>query len=1124
MHYNLGPDTFAKDGDRKAKHIGERGHTGGARAPLMLDLRGSRMTALTSNLEIVIPKDVVARGVTFKKKRNEIADFTLYLNYATANLREITGVMGEDEAKIADQLKNLPEAVLERLADFLWGFRFDEPGRDFSGRPAAQKVFDHDYRRLAPKLALKVFELRNYFVHCDRTGNEPLVCDRDLYVLLEGVLRPIAEAEGRGPRCQADKLYQMHLMNLRGRFDQPMDGRRYDLTRRGVMFIVCLALYKDDAEEFLSCFADMRLPSRRRDEIDKEMLEESVWASTKAEIDRKKPKKRALVHAFTYFSYRRGRVSVDGEAPDFLNFANIIGYLNKVPRVSHDYLSLEEERAVLAELERKSTESAENRAVKYDLAKQIRAKDRFVSLAAAWCEDFEVLPCLRFKRLDITPSMGRKRYGYGKDEDNAVRLGRHYAIEDGAIRFEWRARDHVFGPIHVKSLRSCVGEVEFRHLLCCALRSPKDTNAALDRYFAAYHAVLEILLNTSDVTDLNVFGNTALATAVETVVGQPLGTLFEKEQEDICAVLGRHFPKNVWRFFIQTEARPSDEELRYELEKRLYAQIGRCEDFLTRVGKLRRWVRENGRKEPESRAPFPRCGKRELLNPPRECRVSDASCAARVMEFLDYNLAADRKFRQLALGDQHNTGMRDFEYQIVQRAIGKFSLDNSGFWGGICKGGEKDFAGIVVTLRPELAQVVRDLRRETKSYPKGRMGYTLLDLASAAATLMKRTCERLVAKGPKLDGAVLRQFKVRTGLPFSHDAIVRSVLGIDMERWQTAFDRENGHPYRGRALADVEHVVSQVPLPNGLADRLVCALPRVFGGDGEGKVDWSRLFGSLDARNGKLSLRDYYDTSALVRYVHDHSNHADEHVDPSAPGINPWTDADPRIPRPDFSRGGINKAIRSIKTVHNQDRLLLAFAQEYWKQFVRLNASQDGKARFDEATSVRDFFTEDILRPFNGGKAQLVLSQNDVFSPTYAHVTERVNARTLHDILAQQHPGETRFHFSEVAQLFARKQRECRRLRLELLPRLDRFAERCPIPKSAYDAVIATVQDEKPAVRSTAVRTMEYEKYRRVFPSLTREQYELVADVRNEVMHRNILVVDDEKIQELRTLLTALRC
>ena len=212
--------------------------------------------------------------------------------------------------------------------------------------------------------------------------------------------------------------------------------------------------------------------------------------------------------------------------------------------------------------------------------------------------------------------------------------------------------------------------------------------------------------------------------------------------------------------------------------------------------------------------------------------------------------------------------------------------------------------------------------------------------------------------------------------------------------------------------------------------------------------------------------------SPLVGYIKTHSDHTEEEPDSSAPGINTWADADSRTIKPDFSRGGINKAIRAIKTAHNQDRLLLKFAIQHWEEFKKTRAYDERKTAYEKALSVRDYFNGTFTYALKGGVG-LRLSRNDVFSPTFTHVVE--NAAAIVDLLKHENPDVKEVSFYDVAQLFARKQRESRKLRMELLPLIEQFGAKSPIPQEEYTRINA--EGGKNDERKKKIRAMEYSYY-----------------------------------------------
>ena len=163
---------------------------------------------------------------------------------------------------------------------------------------------------------------------------------------------------------------------------------------------------------------------------------------------------------------------------------------------------------------------------------------------------------------------------------------------------------------------------------------------------------------------------------------------------------------------------------------------------------------------------------------------------------------------------------------------------------------------------------------------------------------------------------------------------------------------------------------------------------------------------------------------------------------------------------------------------------------------------------------MRDYFNGTFTYALKGGVG-LRLSRNDVFSPTFAHVVE--NAAAIVDLLKHENPDVKEVSFYDVAQLFARKQRESRKLRMELLPAIEKFAEKCPIPLEEYARI--DVQEGKAPEKKRARRAMEYSYYSKAMPALTEAEYNLIADVRNAVMHSTLLVTDDDAYRVAKAVL-----
>ena len=427
----------------------------------------------------------------------------LYLNMAVINIQEIAQIDVTDEAKIEEALKNKGSETIRSVGRFLWLFRQDEPDA------VTLKSDGKEYKAadLTLMLVQKIFALRNLFAHSNRSDILPLLSNRDFYVLLEGILLEQAREYVAEVGGNAEKLFKLKLMNQHS-FLAKTDilfekNKQYELTRKGIIFLTCLGLYKDEAEEFCQQFKDMQLPER----CPFGALEECGKAVCSQEKEKKCnfSKIKSLRQMFTYFACRKGRREINAANLDYMCFSDIITYLNKVPEQSLELLPLKAEKDMLELKKALSEEQEHNKEYKYSLHK--RFKNRFLAFATAYCEDFELLPSLRFKRLDISDSVGRKRYCFGTDNDQRNRMDRHYAIKNDAVHFEFIPTAH-YGEIHIDSLRSSIGETEFKNLFFCGKRLGfARVDAALNEYFSAYHRILEVMINA--------LGNQNLATKIQ---------------------------------------------------------------------------------------------------------------------------------------------------------------------------------------------------------------------------------------------------------------------------------------------------------------------------------------------------------------------------------------------------------------------------------------------------------------------------------------------------------------------------------------------------------------------------------------------------------------------------------
>ena len=1011
---------------------------------------------------------------THKNNLDESPVFLLYLNYAVNTICDIAELDREmlNPPDVVESLRRKGDETIQKLADFFWLFREDNPRQDFP-----------DYQKYTLKIVEKIYELRNYFAHSDRSDVTPLTVDREMYVFLGGILLEQARSEVMNLGLHATKIFKMKLFALR---DQ--ESKRYDFTRRGLIFLICLALYRDDAVEFTQCLEDMKLPVR----FSEEPLEEKALSIGGPAVN-KPVEAKAFVELFTFFSARRGR-SVKFLEDDvcYLAFADIIGYLNKVPPAAMDYLSLDQETERLRELCGKSQESEKNKEYKYSLHRRYR--DRFLSFAAAYCEMFDVLPSMRFKRLDISNDIGRKRYLFGKENDNTVHQDRHYQIQDDTIRFEFVPETH-YGPIHIDSLRSAVSASTMKQLLFAKF-SGQDVDAAVREYFTAYHRILETVVNKEECDDLFLEDGSFLRD-FSTVSGWPA----EAIEEDLL-LLEPFFPQNLLRYFLHDDMLPDDRSLSRILKSRLNAQIVHADDFLVRLNKKEEWLRQlaaEREKNPEAKLPRPVCSRTEVKNPPRDCDLSDGEMIHWVFKYLNLHLSNERKFRQLPQGKQHREGVTDHEYQLLHSIIGKYAMDS------------RSFSSYLRTHRDELKNCVAELERLVMRYKKqsGRRSPTLSMLARAAVECFRNDCRQELRKcDAPCTGEELRErcrrFGVRPGMPLDRVSLLKTVLKIDLEKWTAAYDYENRAKYGDRRLDQGGHVVSQIPFPANFAERVMGeefrlpnreklpaeensrrkALAECFVRE-DGKpvrFDFGAAF-----RNWKPNIlpRDFYDVRPLLA--------AFRAVKAGTPvnGV-PGFLAVPRNPEfpPELSRVALDKAVRSLRDVENQDKILLRIAEDYWARYHGSGFfdSDRGPASAVENPTVYDFFSTPVRIRFSSGKRFIRILPNDVNRPVLAQIQRYAN-----DIaqVMSRNGSEREFEFYDMLREYRRIQASDRCERLDLIPLFQEFETAVSIPENAYAGK-----------NRQEIFTMEFAAYRKVFSGLMPEQYRQIVDARNKVYHR----------------------
>ncbi len=1067
--------------------------------------------------------------------------FITYLNYAVNNLSAVAGIDFSDEKKVRSSLyrgeQSMIERRLQKLADFLWTFQVKDPASDERGlkNKLGNGIYD-----LATWLVERIVALRNFFVHVNGKSNTPLILDQSQYVFIEGILGNDARKATMAPGLNSSKAQKLKLVASHDK-----TNRSYEFTRKGLIFLTCLGLYKDEAEEFCHLFREMKVPDRIDDKELDEELEDGRRSIVLGKKDfetfkGRKGKGRALIELFSFYSYRRGRQSLHAENLDFMCFADIVGYLNKVPAPALEFLPLKKERETLDALTAASAKSEENKQTKYTLRR--RDVNRFLSFAAAYCEDFNVLPSLRFKRLDVRQTTGRHQYVFGsedaKDKDeaesNRVRMNRHYAIRRDAIPFEFIPSQH-YGPIRICSLRSAMSATEMRTLLYVRAygiekenNKPIDVNTPLRRYFEAYHRILERMVNADSIAAISLDDKTYLDD-LATICGTT-PEAFRASPDSFRSFI----PESLLRYFTKKTGTRTDAELVNQLATKLLAGYNRTSDILVRYDALQDWNKEakpwkdaqdEWREQidlfrnhhpnqplpprlsdfdryleslPEKNRPVrpanPHCrigtGDNEISNPPTSCRFSDADYVSFVFDYFNLFLPNNRKFRQLPISEQHREGIEDHLFQLVHTAIGKTSLDPKGL------------EDLLEKKRSELSGYLKALKKAVKSRP-----IKLEDLAIAAVSLTNDLyCEELnrwstVDLSKTSHDTILAaciRFGVRPGMPVEAKSLLKTILGIDYDAWRHAYDISNGKPYENRRLENEEHIAARIPLPNEFSNRLAAELPRKWRGlflkpvaaDAPASVNFNAAFRAWFP-DGQLSLRDFYDVSPLVESLvsrkHRNSNPDGSTREPSS--------------FDSLSFKTLDATIREIKNFENQDKTLLFVAMEYWKRFQETDTFLKKMVMpFSEKTTLREFFDTPVKMEKKG--ITVSFRPNDINRPAFATLfgDHRAAEDYRQKIVGILSPDGSRksFDFFEMATVFREQKARDRHERLEITPYIVNFDASCEIPDSEYTRISEGLSG---AEKTEAIRKMEFEHYHAVLPDLTRKDYDKIADARNAAVH-----------------------
>lgn len=1047
---------------------------------------------------------------------DETPAFTTYLTLALGNLSDIAGddLTGKNDAETLEKAMRASPEKLHAAASFLWLFREDDPKGAYKAGEAEEK---------AVWIVRQLWELRNLFVHPEAGAARALTVTPEFYRFVEGELYGEAREHALGERRQSEKVFKARLF-------VPHDEAKtsYELTRKGIIFLVCLALYAHDAHEFLQQFADFKRAPRAWE------IEDGLEAEPTAEEWTKLRKKgggaRAFHDAFTHYSMRAGRTDFDVTDANYLNFANILLYLNKVPLESYGRLALADEAEALAKAAAGSTESEENKRFKYLL--QPRLKDRFLTLALAWIEDFRKLDCLRFKRLDTTVRPERKRYLYGRIPEGAKNefgeeihdangMDRHYAIRDGVAPFEFVPEKH-YGPIHIERLRGGIGENELMRLMLALCTGPsrrlRDPNEAVKEYLTAYHRILERMLGAKDLSELTL-EDPLFREDFKTVSGKGEEAL---SPERFAEEMKPFFPAVLTRYFTGKDLKPDTAALQAALRQRFEALEGHARDFLKRLETLTAWRQLDA--EQRGKKP-PLCKVGELRYPPRTSAIGDAELIQTVVRYLNLNLDPEEKFRQLPRGKRHR-GVRDVEFQLLHRDIGNFGTKPENLWKTLEKraslNGEE--GGPLAQLKEREGRLFQEEKKRCqgkldRNGKKLQPRHTLTMLAAAAAELLAEDAGflkeywggGLTEEKARYLPAICGRYGVRAGMELDRSALAKAILGIDPGTWANAYDYDAGAPREAaRTLEGAPGLTAaQIPLPNGLAAR---CFPE--GADGKG-FDFHAAFRDFQPyERGKMALRRWYDVSPLVTFAKGRKALAPEQVpglelrggeeaEEGACGKRPPAEA------ADWGRAAVDKAIREIRKAENQDKLLLACAKEYWgehlKQEAAPGAEKGPSSHLSEMADISEFFATPVRIPAGG--VEIETMPNDFARPAYQsvvrHVRELVRSGANPDGAAPVGGNGNVYAFYDLWLALRDVQVREKRRRIAFIPAIVRFEQAVePVPTFYPDKDLPKEEQEKDIVRQIAGHCREAlrQKFRGKAP-LSDAECSAVLVLRNRVFH-----------------------
>ena len=1095
---------------------------------------------------------------------SEIPVFQLYLTIALGNIekycKQFEAEYNDSEkvnwghdyepSKIRKYLEREDNRKLvEKLANFLWIFKIDNPADDYK---------KYECRARAIDLVERLYMMRSFICHLNNSGIDSLIAGHSFYTFFEGELAGSARNEAVSNCTKTDKILKMRLMTpqvicYEGEGEK-MDKRissecTYAFTRKGIIMLICMALYKDEAAEFCQSLHDMKLC--RKDVLEEcAAMEEAERENILRPLKKKASTRRAMHIFFSYYSMRRGYGAVREEDHDFICFTHILGYLNKVPSTAMAYLALKQERKMLDDLRRDSTESESNKETKYMLHERLKPKT--LSFLAKYCEDFKILTSIAFKHLDTSDDIGRGRYFFKKTDesdkqdfhkktDESDKQDFHYIIRNDAIRFEWCPKEH-HGDIHIDKLRSAVSLNELRRMIIASKRRIK-VNEALDKYFSAYHRILEKALGEGDKCFID---RSSYLEDLSTVTGATIEELSDDggDNKVFREKMSPYFPVNLTRFFIPQDNIPTDEELTNDLMHEIKNQIIYDEELIKELEQMRKWARIERDKRPEM---------------PEHRRMNDGDYIYHVFRTINLYLSDENKYRQLPRGERHR-GEEDFEFQTKHAIVGRFPLDQNAFW-DMLKGVKSIFEYIgkrkVKTgevkdhredkRRSELAALVPKLKEYHDGIKSASPSLSVLSEASLRCHLdfCKEKLTLLEGRSIKSREELEREcrcYGVRVGLPLSEKALYSTILRLDWDKWRNAYNTKENMKWINRRLDGSGHIVTQIPLTNSFTVRLLQKqMPRIEKQfptrQYKGHVEF--LFNDAIARSKHWRLRDFYggeQTSSGQGATQNILMNA--RITGSLDGTRWDTSLDEELRSQEAvpSRRDFYSSAVELKKTYYEDLLLLSIAEKYQEKFNKSAAFSGDKQVFvpliKGGGSIYTFFETSLKMDVGNGLSVLV-KPNDCLRLVFARVKNR--SKELHGILLADGKTDEELKsgvdFNEVTGRMREVEAKDNRIRKEFLDLIFQLEGKIAGEAEVVNKYAKLIDDEPSKEEKKRIeKTMNDEIYRLYLNAvngkklndkakkLPQERFNELVNFRNFLLHGEFNISDEDAKKARETL------